>query len=381
MRLVRGAVLSSLVLVQVACKTTAGAEDSSQVLQGGPAAPPVAPPEGNTDPDLAPDNGAGGTITVWVIPPAKGLDWSTPNQLTLSTVKSKAQGEINKQLGRVVLPHPIGHLHVSMDCEGLRIPLTGQTGGGSEYVVVFDGMGASFRTFPGALDKYEDVKPDFDARLKSGMIAGLRFKIDQKMCKHMAGFVKEYLKRGAEKKYGGQFRPRRWEGSGCTAFGLAFVEIGGFMKRSEYTPLWAQTLKIGIGRVADYKGTGVYEYGSNLQTLEETGEFVQWPKKREVRVQRKAIAPGSPWLQDWTETNDAGTNPDPANQPNFVPWTIYDTEPMWAFIEDLAERGGGEGMGRTWTVEKDGKATVLVSDARGATPVPYEDTQDDLRKD
>ncbi len=326
-------------------------------------------------------DGAGGVISILVIPPGGPLDWTTPTTLTKSSVASKLKGELAKQLGRVKLPHPIGHLHVKMSCDGVEIPLTGQTGGGSEYATLLDGVGASFHTFPGDLDVTAAVQPDVDARLKSGKIAGMNFKITGKMCKHLKGYIDEYVKRGAHKYYGGQFRPRRWEGAGCSAFGVSFIEVGGFMRRSLYTKTFARSLFIGLGRVTDFIGSGQFTYGSNLNAYDENGALVQWPKGVNVKVLNEPIKPGSPWLKAWTDDKDASANVAPSEQPNQIPWTIYDPELMFNWIQGVHAAGGGEVFGRNWTTSTQGAARFIETDATDAVPQPWEDAQDDLNLD
>ncbi len=326
-------------------------------------------------------NEPGGVISIILLPPAVPLDWSTPNRLTVTSVQSKAKGELLRKLKQIKAAHPIGHVMVEMNCPNVQIPLTGQTGGGSEYATLLDGLGASFRTWPGALDVTENVRPDIETRQKTGRIAYMNFRITGKMCRHLAGFLDEYKKHGAEKNYGGQFRPRRWEGAGCSAFGLAFVEVGGLLKRSQYTPEWSRVVNVGIGRVTDVFGDGTYAYGSNLQMRGPDGTLVQWPKDLPITVLKEPIRPGSPWLQAWADAEDAGVNPLPNDQPNQIPWTIYDPAAIYNFIDAVWSNGGGQGMGRAWEVKTIGKAHVIETDATDAVARPYEDPEDDLLKD
>lgn len=322
-----------------------------------------------------------GVLSMLIIPPEASLDWSSPNSLIRSSAISKLQGEINKRLGHVNKPHPIGHLMIRMVCPGVSIPLTGMTGGGSEFASAFDGLGATFRTFPGYLDDSSEVAPDISRRRSSGRIATLNFRITTEMCHHLAGFLAEYKAHGADQRYGGQYRPRRFEGGGCSSFALAFIEVGGLLKRSQFTPVFARELHIGIGRIADYQGSGVYAYGSNLTARDETGATNYWPKGASLRVQLGAISPQSPWLASWADSDDARTNPVPSEQPDLVPWTIYDPELVWNFAKSLHQAGGGDALGRNWTVSSDLNSVVLETDATDATPEPYLDPQDDLRLD
>jgi hypothetical protein len=323
----------------------------------------------------------GGTFKVLVIPPSAGLDWSTPNALVRTSAASKAKGELDRVLGRVKRPHPIGHMMVQLDCGDDSIALTGQTGGGSEFLSAFDGLGANFRTFPGFLDDEATVRPDIDLRRKNGRIAEMSFKVTGDMCRHLKGFLTEYKAHGAEKNYGGQFRPRRFEGAGCSAFTLAFVEVGGILKRSQYTTLFARDMQVGIGRIADYKGDGEYAYGSNLIGHDASGNLTSWPAGHPLKVQTAAVSPQSGWLTAWSDARDAGTNVAPDEQPSTVPWTIYDPALVFDFIQQTAANGGGDALGRHWTATKDLGATVIEADATDAVAQPYLDAQDDLRLD
>jgi hypothetical protein len=57
-----------------------------------------------------------------------------------SMMASRTAADAAIKAGQAKLAHPIGHVHVQMSCEDadgkrLDIPLTGQTGGGSEWQV------------------------------------------------------------------------------------------------------------------------------------------------------------------------------------------------------------------------------------------------------
>lgn len=322
-----------------------------------------------------------GEFQLIVVPPAQALDWSTPNALAQSAVVSEAFAKVQKWTGVVTHPHPVGHVHVRMDCGDVTIPLTGQTGAGSDFTGALDGLGSMFHTFPGALDSTADVEPDVRRRFETGNVTMMTFKITMDQCRHLRGFFDEYVNSGAVKNYGGQYRPRRMEGGGCTAFGTSFLEVGGLLKRSQYTPVWARGLKIGIGRISDVFGSGEYNYGSYLTTRNADGTVSAWPEGKAMKVQSGAIRIGSPWLDAWSGDNDAETNVDPENQPNVVPVTLHDPQLMANSIEEIYARGGGEALGRTWTTKAVGMAHVLETDATGATVQPYRDMQDDLYKD
>lgn len=372
----------------------------------------------------------GGTLSVIVIPPALNvaptfpadISWESPNDLFKTSAASKAAGIANthsiergpfRLKSKATLAHPIGHFHIKLECaNGVSVPLTGQTGGGSEYGSVLDGVGASFRIFDGNLDDetpaaLQSAMNDYNKRLESGYMAMMRFKVSAENCQHMADFLAEYKRRGANRFYGGQFRPRRFEGSGCSAFGLAFIEVGGLLRRSLYTKDWAQNVMIGLGRISNIggrketsqklvaQGLGDFKYGSNLLAYDANGKMLQWPKKQNVVVdasQHGAIRPLSPWMTHWADadpnsaTNDHSVNKLPEQQPDVIPWTIYDPQLVYHWIKDINRRikttnASVEAYERVWTATQEGAADVIETDATDAKPQPFFDPTDDLRKD
>ena len=329
--------------------------------------------------DTASDNG---TFDFIVVPPAQDLDWSSPNALAQSAIISEGYAKLQEWSTQVVHAHPVGHVHVRMSCGDVNIPLTGQTGAGSDFTGALDGLGSMFHTFPGRLDDTDEVRPDVERRFQTGQIKMLSFKITKDTCKHLRGFFDEYVNTGAVKNYGGQYRPRRMEGGGCTAFGSAFLDVGGLLPRSQYTPIWARSLKIGVGRISDVFGDGAYRYGSLLTTRNDDGTLSTWPKGQPIKVQQSAIRPvGSPWLNAWAGDGDHEYNADPDHQPDVVPTTLLDPQLMAHYIEGVFANGGGAALGRTWTAKTVGQAQVLETDATDARVKPYMDTEEDLYKD
>jgi hypothetical protein len=132
---------------------------------------------------------------VWAIRTASDLWWGSPNQLAGSTIVAYGAAQVLVTTGQAVLGHPIGHLQVEMSCTSddaahtISIPLTGQTGGGNELLAAFEGAGTLFHEFPGWLDhrgpKYADIKRDFATRKQSGRIAGMKFKLNDALCRHV----------------------------------------------------------------------------------------------------------------------------------------------------------------------------------------------------
>ncbi len=335
----------------------------------------------------APAKPFSGLLTVWVIPPSTPLLWNSPNTLFASMIASRTAADNAVKAGQAQLPHPIGHLHVEMECQNaegksLSIPLTGQTGGGSEWQVGGDGAGILLKDWPGALDHQNqknraDVIRDVALRRAARRIQGMRFKIDDRMCRHLFDYFTWYDKSQAWKHYGGQFRPRRAEGSGCSAFGVSFLEVGGFLSRTNMTRDWARELRIGVDRIVNAPLGTAYPYGSNLIAwwdLTPAPPFLsKWPKARTVPANRVPLIPiQSDTLDAWFDVRFQS-----------VPLTMYDPELMANWISAIHRRLRAGGNDPMWKIDMTEKAEVIISDwscdNRAKLP-PFEDPEDDLRK-
>jgi hypothetical protein len=324
-----------------------------------------------------------GVLTVWAIRTASDLWWGSPNQLAASTVVAYGSAYWLVWTGQAVLGHPIGHLQVEMSCSSddgmhtISIPLTGQTGGGSEFLAAFEGAGTMLHEFPGWLDhkgpKYDDIKKDVATRKQSGRIAGMKFKLNDALCRHMWGYFNWYDTSTGPKHYGGQFRPQRREGSGCTAFGTSFVDRGGFLPRAFMVDNWARQLFIGEKRIGKILPPKTHPYGSNLVAWNAQG-FQQWPKGQVVPAVGP-IVPFSPVLNAWHDATEKQ-----------VPFTLFDAELVYKWIHGVWRNLDAGGADPMWKIDRDpanGNAKVIISDfscdKRDKLP-PYPDPEDDLRK-
>lgn len=324
-----------------------------------------------------------GLLTVWAIRTASDLWWGSPNQLAASTIVAYGAAQFLVQTKQAVLGHPIGHLQVEMTCTSddaahtITIPLTGQTGGGSELLASFEGAGTLFHEFPGWLDhrgpKYADIKRDYATRKQSGRIAGMKFKLNDALCRHMWGYFNWYDTSDGPKHYAGQFRPQRKEGSGCTAFGTSFVDRGGFLARDFMVDTWARQEFVGVKHIGKVLPPPSHPYGSNLVAWNNQG-FQRWPKAQAI----PAVAPIIPFslvLNTWSDPME-----------NEVPFTLFDAELVYKWIHSVWNNVKNGGVDPMWKIDNDpanGKAKVIISDfscdKRAKLP-PYPDPEDDLRK-
>jgi hypothetical protein len=340
---------------------------------------------------------AAGKLTVYALPPPGELDWSTPNVLLDSVIASRSAGAKLKEAGEVAMAHSIGHVNVQLDCGDFSIALTGQTDqGGGDWQAATDGAGLLLRDVPGAMDAMErigdaeDTAADIAARQKSGRVSQISFVVNEQMCRRLKTFHDTYVGSGAYKHYNGSMRARRLEGAGCAIFGAGMVDVGGLLRRSLFTPEWAQSKMIGSARMADFLGDGKYKYGGNLSAVDENGTHWIWPKGTDVPVSNTTP------VYIYSDVLDAWNGPEDREFPiegltgrmkTQLPFTIYDPAMMATWAERVWTQAQGAGsatsLGVTWTASTVGKAHEVTYDATCVQPqtLGFTEDHDDLFED
>ena len=343
---------------------------------------------------------AAGALIVYAIPPPSSLDWSTPDHLLNSVALSAAAGELLIAEGDAVLSHEIGHVNIELDCGDNSFPLTGQTGGGATWPSGADGAGVLFRNFPGSMNEMTDsigdnadTVADIAARQASGNLTQIKFLVNQDMCVRLKTFHDQYIASGAYKNYDGLDRPRRFEGAGCAIYGAGVVDVGGLLRRSLFTPVWAQTLFIGSARFANTLGaTPYYTYGSNLVARDANGVDWLWPEGVHVPASTDSpILPELGVMGAWTGPEDT-----PFSIPSVtlsgpmataVPYTLYDPALMAAWGEQVWAQAQAQGsvpsLGATWTADTVQSVHEVTYDASCVAPqtIPFAQDNFDLFND
>ncbi len=183
-------------------------------------------------------------LTLYTMPPPGHLDWSSPrglmfdaaiaNRLTFTHIKHK---------------HTFGHCFIELRGPNGERELTGSTTApdapsDADFVTKKGyGLGVFWADFHGALDPAESLDAQLPDRYKSGRIGFIVFKINTPMWQRLNQYLQEYRARGYGKIYNGQNKPREGLGAGCSAFGIGFLEVAGFM-RPEFEKAWPQTVAI-----------------------------------------------------------------------------------------------------------------------------------------
>lgn len=337
-----------------------------------------------------------GRLTLYLIPPSVALDWSTPNRLLATVAASSLSESALVSSGQVGVSHSIGHVHLALDCADLSIPLTGQTGGGSEWKSSGDGFGVVFRALTGELQgfpgtEHDNMMKDLPLRQANGRLSQMSFSVNRATCQRIKSFYDEYVARKSYTNYSGLARARRFEGAGCAIFGAGVVDLAGLLRRSLFTPVWSRSVLVGSARFANLGGSGVYAFGSNTVAPGPGGTRLIWP--RGVDIPASASVPVIPGpggvLDSWTGPEDqpfgvAGLSGELANK---VPFDIYDPELMNDWVESVWARahssGSAAALGVSWTATEVDAAHEIHTDAHCQMPqtIPFEADNDDLFED
>lgn len=160
-------------------------------------------------------------IFVFVYRSAAYLDWSSPSNLTKTTLVSQISRRIKGDASS------IGHAQIGWHCNlgngKYETSSTGQTGqnGDEGFKVVRDGWGLGVLDTvftDGHLESDQEVMDKMKAADKNGNFAWMAIKTNKDSCMDMVNFVKAYDKSGAAINYGFPVEPLKFEGAGCTSF-------------------------------------------------------------------------------------------------------------------------------------------------------------------
>lgn len=182
-------------------------------------------------------------LVMWVIPAPRGIDWSSPRGLLLGSAGNLVD------LRHLTDRQSIGHVfvHVRSSLEG-RDELTGMNVRASReqlQLVMQDGYGLGIlgADMMGRLETPEELREKLALRAETGVLTFLRVLLRPEAAARLVRFLDEYRARGLDDHYGGANRPRFGEGGGCSAFGVAFLELAGLME-PEYQDRWRVVFRV-----------------------------------------------------------------------------------------------------------------------------------------
>lgn len=161
-------------------------------------------------------------LTLYILPSPMGIDWKSPKDLILSSIKNRIQGS----------DRFLGHVFVELQC-GEKRELTAMNSKKFDYLrqLLWEnrGPGILFHSFEGRLENKSEIEGELDARLKAGEINFTRFLLNAGHCARLTQYLKEYRGHNVDRYYGLANRPLYGEGASSAAFGVSFLEVAEIM--------------------------------------------------------------------------------------------------------------------------------------------------------
>ena len=100
-----------------------------------------------------------------------------------------------------------------------------------------------FKLFEGHLEIKENLIPEIEHRKKTGKIAFISFTFSNASYLYLKNYIDSFRLLGYDKLYNGLNEPRHREGSGCSAFGVSFLELINVLD-PEFGREWSRDLSI-----------------------------------------------------------------------------------------------------------------------------------------
>jgi len=284
-------------------------------------------------------------LTIYVIPSHLFVDWQNPSTLYKTTINSWLYSKLHKY------SYFIGHLFIELNTTLLDEPIitsVRSTGNKEKKRLLFKekiGLGIIGAAFPGRMETNGELLASIECAVKKDReIAFIKYRINKEAASRIIEYLEGFTTKDSNSvapcdAYGGGFWPRyEKEGAGCSAFGIAAMEVAGL--KCDY-PEWVHRINI----PADLVG----------------GEFNNF-----IRVKNKDIKRRKTWY------GGSGT----ANV-DYFPFFIYDPTLIYNWImeqREILSNNDGTSISQPFTtaIKKESRGTIpgLFMDARSvAVPV------------
>ena len=190
------------------------------------------------------------SVSLYVYPPAHPYRWRHPHSLLVSTIRNYYFSPRQKPV------RLIGHMVIELKNDSS----TTLTAIESDDIAVLSkaikkekiGLGVFFKPVPGHLEKNGVLQAELDNRILESKAAFITFKISDSAYQYLMLYVDSFKLRGYDKLYNGLNSPRTGEGSGCTAYGISFLELINALD-PEYTKHWAVKAQVPEKLIGDGK--------------------------------------------------------------------------------------------------------------------------------
>jgi hypothetical protein len=142
---------------------------------------------------------------------------------------------------------PLGHIVVELIKDNDTI-LTGMTATKNRtlFKPVFKekyGLGVLYKLIEGRLEKRKNLSAEIDTRSKNEKIAFITFNINDTAYNCLKNYLDSFQLLGYDKLYNGMNEPRHGTGSGCSAFGVSFLELINILD-NEFNREWKRQVAI-----------------------------------------------------------------------------------------------------------------------------------------
>ena len=175
-------------------------------------------------------------LTLHFIKSPTRTNWDSPRKLAFSAVKNLfARVHGGKR-------HSIGHVYVELNC-GVEHILTGVTSDNDREerrALFLDGygLGVILRNSVGKFDDPEEARADLEAMQATGRSNFISFTIPGPTCSRLSAYLRRYEELGYQTVYANlNARPLLRQSSGCSAFGMSFLELSG-LQAPEFEDQW-----------------------------------------------------------------------------------------------------------------------------------------------
>jgi hypothetical protein len=179
-------------------------------------------------------------VTLHFIPSPAGIDWSRPQTLAASTVINQVASYNGGER------HEIGHVDVEINCGDRHFftDVTSVTNSEeqNDILKLGYGLGIVLTTFQGTMDTSAAIEADLNSMHATGRSSFMQFNVSPDSCTRMLSYYDEYIARGYNNTYSGlNARPRDGQSSGCSAFGMSFLQLAG-LQIPLFEQRWMRTL-------------------------------------------------------------------------------------------------------------------------------------------
>lgn len=172
-----------------------------------------------------------------------GINWKTPWKLATSTLVNQIAPVGNRRA------FSISHVFVEVKCDSVNKHIfRGMTSATTteERDLLFRqhyGLGIMFHRYVGLLEKEDTILGHIEDYRGDKRRSELSYEISSNTCQRLLDYAQEYEDLGYGNYYSGlQGDPLKREGSGCSAFAVSFLRVGGLM--SDFTEEWKQKIDV-----------------------------------------------------------------------------------------------------------------------------------------